>query len=139
MPEWEDRYVGRWFDGKGTEIEIVKVSRHRFLVTYLRDGLPIARPWMNGQPSIQMPARYIEDAFDGDAFVVELTEAGDFLLQLDYMGCDRLRPELGEEISTATVGPARYDSHLLDECSSLFLCHGRLHRLAVAGDSEIQG
>lgn len=134
---WEDRHVGRWFDGKGTEIEIVKVSRHRFLVTYLRDGMPIARPWMNDQPSIQMPARYIEDAFDGDRFLVELTETGDYLLELDYMGCDPFGPEQGEEISTATVGPPEYDNDLLHECSSLFLCHERLHRLAVAGDSEM--
>lgn len=133
MPEWEDRYVGRWFDGEGTEVEILKVHRHRFLVTYLRDGLPIARPWMNGQPSIQMPARYIEDAFEGDVFVVELTESGDYTLILDYMGCGTLLPGEGEEISTAISGPSEYDSQFLDECSSRFLCHRRLQRLAIGG------
>jgi hypothetical protein len=129
VDNWEDRYVGRWFDGNGTEIEIVKVRRHRFVVSYLRDGQPVPRPWMNNRPSIEMPARYIEDPLDGDDFVVDLTESqGDYSLHLHYEECDYLLPENDEIISTAVSGPERYDKAFLDQCSSLFLCHDHLHR-----------
>ena len=130
MADWEDRYIGRWSDGNGTEVEVVKVGRHRFVVSYLRDGSPIARPWMNDRPSIDMPARYIENPLEGDDFVVELSgTTGDYSLHLHYEEFDYLLPENGEIISTAVSGPERYDKDLLRECSSRFLCNEHLHRL----------
>lgn len=130
MDDWEDRYVGRWFDGNGTEIEIVKVCRHRFVVSYWRNGRAISRPWMKNQPSIEMPARYIDDPLSGGDFVVDLTESqGDCSLHLYYEECDYLSPEKGEIISTTVSVPERYDKALLDQCCSLFLCQDHLHRL----------
>ena len=84
---------------------------------------------MNDQPSIEMPARYIEDPLEGDDFVVELSGAtGDYSLHLQYEECDYLLPANGEIISTAVSGPERYDKDLLPEYTSRFLCNEHLHR-----------
>lgn len=64
MDDWEDRYVGHWTDGVGTEIKIVKLRKHKFLVSYFREGQLVQRPWMGDQPSIDMPATYIVDPLE---------------------------------------------------------------------------
>ncbi len=130
MDEWEDRYVGLWSDGNGTKIEIKKVRRHHFVVSFLRNDAPVERPWLNGMPSTEMHARYIEDPIDGDAFIVELSGGdGDYSLHLHYEESDYLLPGNGEIVSTAISGPQRYDEQLLRECSSRFLCNDHLHRV----------
>ena len=131
MDDWEDRYVGHWSDGVGTEIKVVKLSKHKFLVSYFRDGQPIQRPWMGDRPSIDMPATYIVDPLEGDDFEVELSGSNSgYALNLHYEQSDWLRPDDDREIiSTAISGPSNYDERLFDACSKCFLCHEHLYRV----------
>jgi hypothetical protein len=131
MDDWEDRYVGHWSDGVGTEIKVVKLSKHKFLVSYFRDGQPIQRPWMDDRPSVDMPATYIVDPLEGDDFEVELSGSNSgYTLNLHYEQSDWLRPDDDREIiSTVISGPSNYDERLFDACSKCFLCHKHLHRV----------
>ena len=127
---WEDRYVGLWADGNHSKIEIRKVRRHRFLVTFLRNNQPVNRPWMDDMPSTNMHAQYIEDTLDGSDFVVELSGSdGNYSLHLHYEEFDYFLPKNGEIISTAISGPEHGDKDIMEECSSRFLCHDHFHRI----------
>ncbi len=137
MADWEDRYIGRWFDGNGTEIEIAKLRTHHFSVSFFRDGQPVRRPWMNDEPSIEMPARYIYDPLEGDDFVVELAGPdASYSLNLHYEESDFFRPDGGEILSTAVSGPAEYDLGFLKEFSSRFLCQDHLHRVQSGSEEQ---
>ena len=132
MDDWEDRYVGHWSDGVGTEIKVVKLRKHKFLVSYFRDGQPVKRPWTGDQPSIDMPATYIVDPLEGDDFEVELSDShSGYTLNLHYEQSDWLRPDDGEIISTAVSGPSDYDERLFDACGKHFLCHEHLRRVQL--------
>lgn len=130
MDDWEDRYVGHWSDGIGTEIKVTKVRQHNFLISYFRDGQPVQRPWLGNQPSIDMLATYIVDPLEGDDFAVELSDSeSGYALNLHYEQSDWLRPDDGEIISTAIIGPSKYGKTLFDACVKNFLCHQHLRRV----------
>jgi hypothetical protein len=130
MMEWKDRYIGVWPDGLGAEIRVDKVQGSRFKVSVLRDGIPIARPWMNDEPAVDMPAIYTYDALDGSDFSVDLGPAkSGFCLHLSYEESNYLEPEGGEIISTAVSGPDNDNADRLGEYSKLFLCRELLHRV----------
>ena len=129
MMEWEDRYIGVWSDGLGTEIRVDKVQGPHFKVSVLRNGVPIARPWMDNAPAVDMPAIYTYDALDGSDFSVDLGPANSgYSLHLSYEEFDYLEPDGGEIISTGLSGPDCDNFDKLKEYSDLFLCQELLHR-----------
>lgn len=69
---WTDNYLGCWADDHGREMEIRRVAENSFMVTLLRNRQPILRPWYNDQPTIDMPATYVDDVLDGYEFAVDL-------------------------------------------------------------------
>lgn len=129
MMECEDRYIGVWSDGLGTEIRVDKVQGSHFKVSVRRDGVPIARPWMNNEAAVDMPALYTYDALDGSDFSVDLGPAKcGYCLHLSYEEFNYLEPDGGEIISTAVSGPDCDDLDRLKEYSNLFLCRELLRR-----------
>ena len=135
MDDWEDRYVGHWSDGVGTEIKVTKLRQHKFLVSYFRDGQPVQRSWLGNRPSIDMLATYIVDPLEGDDFEVELSDSDSgYTLNLNYEQSDWLRPDDGEIISTAITGPSHYDKMLYDACVKNFWCHQYLRRVQLKSE-----
>ena len=129
MREWEDRYIGVWSDGLGLEIRVARVQGARFKVSVARDGVPIARPWMNHQPAVDMPAMYTYDALEGSDFSVDLgPEKSGYYLHLTYEECNYMEPDSGEIISTTVSGPDCAAVDRLREYSNLFLCRALLRR-----------
>lgn len=129
MMEWEDRYIGVWSDSLGTEIRVDRVQGLHFKVSVLRNGVPIARPWMDDEPAVDMLALYTYDALDGADFSVDLGPAkSGFCLHLFYEESNYLEPDGGELISTAVSGPDCDNLDRLKEYFNLFLCRELLHR-----------
>ena len=81
---WEDNYIGIWSGTPSRELHIRKVKPRKYLATLLIDGKPIQRPWMNNEPTIDMPARYTFTAFGGSDFSIDLWTDERFELNLDY-------------------------------------------------------
>jgi hypothetical protein len=82
---WEDNYVGRWIGEPSRVLTITKVGARRYLVSLTVNDSPVKRPWMDDEPTIDMPAEYTFDALDGADFVVNLWPPGRrFSLHLSY-------------------------------------------------------
>jgi hypothetical protein len=54
----EDNYIGVWIGTPSRELRIRKTSPQRYLATLLINGQPLKRPWMNNEPTVDMPARH---------------------------------------------------------------------------------
>ncbi len=81
---WEDNYVGDWVGEPARTLHIRKVKDRHYLATLLLDGQPIARPWMDDTPTIDMPARYTFTALDGSDFSIDLWTNNRFAISLSY-------------------------------------------------------
>lgn len=81
---WEDNYIGVWAGVPSRELRIRKVGPRRYYATLLIDGQTINRPWMNDQPTIDMPATYSFTAQDGSDFSIDLWTNGRFAISLNY-------------------------------------------------------
>ena len=81
---WEDNYIGVWAGKPARELHIRKIKTRRYLTTLLINGQPIARPWMNNEPTVDMPARYSFSALDGSDFSIDLWSDRRFEISLNY-------------------------------------------------------
>lgn len=81
---WEDNYVGQWADDPRRHLSIRKVRNRHYLATLLIDGQPIARPWMDNAPTVDMPAIYTFTPLDGSDFSIDLWTKQRFKISLDY-------------------------------------------------------
>ena len=81
---WEDNYIGVWAGESARELHIRKIKPRRYLATLLINGQPIARPWMNNEPTVDMPARYSFSALDGSDFSIDLWSDRRFEISLNY-------------------------------------------------------
>ena len=81
---WEDNYVGEWIGAPARKLNIRKSKDRHYLATLLIDGRPIARPWMDDAPTIDMPARYTFTALDGSDFSIDLWTNQRFAISLNY-------------------------------------------------------
>ncbi|MHC4351992.1 MAG: hypothetical protein ACYS0H_04665 [Planctomycetota bacterium] len=81
---WEDNYVGVWIGEPSRELRIRKVGPRRYLATLLINGQPIKRPWMNDEPTVDMPATYSFSAMDGSDFSVDLWTNERLAISLNY-------------------------------------------------------
>ncbi|MFO0975720.1 MAG: hypothetical protein U0996_04940 [Planctomycetaceae bacterium] len=81
---WEDNYVGQWADDPQQHLSIRKVRDRHYLATLLIDGQPIARPWMDNAPTVDMPAIYTFTPLDGSDFSIDLWTKQRFTISLDY-------------------------------------------------------
>ena len=107
MRSWIDSYVGEWKDAAGNRLSIRKITDESASVTFLAapGRAPIARPWCDARPSVDMPARYYPA--DGPELIVELWEKGKgFTLDLCYEDDYALREG---SIEALTVGLSRYE------------------------------
>jgi hypothetical protein len=81
---WEDNYAGDWAGEPSRELRIRKVGPRRYLATLLINGHPIKRPWMNDEPTVDMPAAYSFSVLDGSDFSIDLWSEGRFAINLMY-------------------------------------------------------
>lgn len=81
---WEDNYIGVWIGEPSRELRIRKVRPRRYRATLLIGGRPVNRPWMNGEPTVDMPATYSFTALGGPVFAVDLWSHRRFEIDLDY-------------------------------------------------------
>ena len=81
---WEDNYVGVWIGKPSRELRIRKLGPRRYLATLLINGQPIRRPWMNDEPTVDLPATYSFNAMDGSDFLVDLWTNERFAISLNY-------------------------------------------------------
>lgn len=88
--DWADNYIGTWVSEPSRVLKIRKVGPMKYLATLTIDGKPVLRPWMNGAPTIDMPAEYTFDVHEGADFCIDLwSEETRLALHLDYR-CDYL-------------------------------------------------
>ena len=106
---WEDNYIGDWAGEPSRELRIRKVGPRRFLATLLINGQPIKRPWMNDEPTIDMPATYSFSALGGPEFSIDLWSNGRFAINLNYEPDFRIHED--EPCEALTMGITR-DSEL---------------------------
>lgn len=81
---WEDNYIGVWAGEPARELHIRKIKPQRYLTTLLMNGQPIARPWMNNEPTVDMPTTYFFSALDGSDFLIDLWSDRRFEISLTY-------------------------------------------------------
>lgn len=98
---WEDNYIGTWIGDRSRVLTIRKVADRKYLVSLTIDGEPVRRPWMNGETTIDMPAEYTFDAFDGAEFCVNLwpPKRRRLMIHLHYAPRYRLGPEYREVLT----------------------------------------
>jgi tetratricopeptide (TPR) repeat protein len=117
MDEIIDSYVGVWRNEEGYRLEITKVDRlHALASIYFPFGPPIDRPYYDGRPTVDMPARY--NAYEGE-LDVELWMAGSrFTLSLHHEDADGSDGQTGEFLAPSLSHSAEDTS--LGRYSALF-------------------
>ena len=69
---WEDNYIGIWICEPSRVLTIRKVGHRKYVASLTIGGEPVLRPWMDGAPTIDMPAEFTVDVLDGPDFCVDL-------------------------------------------------------------------
>lgn len=102
---WEDNYIGTWVGAPSRVLTIRKIGDRKYLVSLTVDGKPVLRPWMNGEPTTNMPAEYTFDGLDGSDFCVDLWPPKTRLsIHLGYEPSYELDPEQREALTFAFGG-----------------------------------
>jgi len=117
MESYIDNYVGEWADPYGWRLCITKVNATSASVSLFAENQPLARPWYESKPSIEMLSTY--DPAHSPALVVELwAKDKGFDLHLNFEPAyelDKVRRD------SRTVALSRFDeNHFLDAYYYLF-------------------
>jgi hypothetical protein len=111
-----DKFIGKWVDEEGYQLEIKKVDKTKALVSLFSDkGHPISRPYWENKLTIDMPAKY--DEYDG-TFDIHLWEPEkSFCLNLNELFSE-INDDNGECLA---VSITRYEEdNFLDQYYYLF-------------------
>jgi hypothetical protein len=111
MESYIDNYAGEWADLYGRCLRITKINSTTASVSLFAENKPLARPWYESRPSIEMLATY--DPADSPQLVVELWETGKgFALHLNLEPAYELEKERRDSL---TVSLSRFEEdHFLD-------------------------
>ena len=109
------QYLGIWQNATGERLIIERAGEHVVNVTFLRNGEPIARPWLHGKPSTSMIGREREPS----ELTVELWAPGrGYTLEIVHEAQYRLR---SGPVEALVVGISRYErDRFLAQYSPLF-------------------
>jgi len=99
---WEDNYIGTWVGEPSRVLTIRKIGHRKYVASLTINGKPVLRPWMDGEPTIDMPAEYTFDALDGSDFCIDLWPPRTRLsMHLGYEPSYELDPEQRESLTFA--------------------------------------
>jgi hypothetical protein len=117
MESYIDNYVGKWTDPCGRCLRITKINATTAAVSLFAENQPLARPWHENRPSIEMLATY--DSADSPQLVIELWARGKgFELHLYFEPAYELDKDRRDSL---TIALSRFEEdHFLDAYYSLF-------------------
>ena len=117
MESYIDNYVGEWADPYGRCLRITKINATTASVSLFAENQPLARPWYETRPSLEMLATY--DPADSPQLVVKLWATGKgFALHLNFEPAYELDKERRDSL---TVALSRFEEdHFLDAYYYLF-------------------